>query len=833
MTNYDNDYNSYRDDSETREILVRPRGQRDQSGAEDINSYQRNAPVQVRRPIQYEAPVSNPPVYETKPRLGVFAFFLALFLVVTFALVYFFVPEDMGGIPGLLRKPGKFVEEKLLPKPAETIPVLSKFEKSEEERLAEHQALFRIKTDKRVESVRIEDGNGNAIFGIAEEAAEAENTWNVIADFEKGYEGKVYPAFKYRGEWHRSDIPLHISVAAAKMTAPPTFTQPPINLLANNGQVITPPAEGKEQSNYSLPASDGGAVDIDDNAVYVDEIGDIEEIEEAGKPAEDGKRAVGQEEDKQKENDKKAEDALAIKPSLSFAAIDDTKPSKFKLSETVFKNGRKQAKFKREKAIDLPAGEAYTSYEGGVFTFRGDNFRQNAAFGALKGAPATLSIVWEKKLGSLQIPSGPLFGLGWTGQPAIIKWTKEIRNASNIADEKKEKVNAQTGRSNPLKEVIVASQDGKVYFVDLEDGKETRPEIKIGFPLKGSVSVDSQGRPMIAFGQAASKLKNKSAPAGIHIYNLLNQKKLYLLEGRKNKNQAPFSTNSTFDGTPLFTGGASDSLVVSGENGLFYTVELNTSFSYADPAKMSLKIKPTTYYQKSKGVQKNADLTMESSVAMYGSHAFVADRHGIMRAIDTSSMKTVWAFDTGDNTDATPALDIGSDGKLALYTGNTVYNRQRSKKKAIIRRLDATNGKLEWEFSSPASYDKEEKSGVKASPIVGKGDIKDFVIFTINNGDGTAFMVALNKADGKEAWKVKIASAAISSPVAVYTENNESFIIQGTDKGHLVMLKGSSGEMVTSLNLGGKIEASPAVYNDMLVIGTCSKDPKLFGIRIQ
>ena len=45
---------------------------------------------------------------------------------------------------------------------------------------------------------------------------------------------------------------------------------------------------------------------------------------------------------------------------------------------------------------------------------------------------------------------------------------------------------------------------------------------------------------------------------------------------------------------------------------------------------------------------------------------------------------------------------------------------------------------------------------------------------------------------------------------------------------------GLTGKVIHQLSVEGKIEASPAVYNDMLVIGTTGKDTSfIYGIRIQ
>ena len=133
-------------------------------------------------------------------------------------------------------------------------------------------------------------------------------------------------------------------------------------------------------------------------------------------------------------------------------------------------------------------------------------------------------------------------------------------------------------------------------------------------------------------------------------------------------------------------------------------------------------------------------------------------------------------------------------------------------------------------------YNADQLSGVKASPVMGENEISDLVIFTVNmTGDkNSATILALNEMTGKVEWKYKLENNAISSPVAVYNEEGEAWIIQADQEGRLYLLDGRTGDVRNVLDLKGEIQASPAVYKDMLVIGTCSKDNAyMYGIRIE
>ena len=225
---------------------------------------------------------------------------------------------------------------------------------------------------------------------------------------------------------------------------------------------------------------------------------------------------------------------------------------------------------------------------------------------------------------------------------------------------------------------------------------------------------------------------------------------------------------------------------------------------------------------------------IESSVAMYNQYVFMADSYGALRCVATNTMTTVWAVDLGDNTDAAIALDFDENGTLWLYTGNT--NAYRLVKKDVsIRRINAMTGEIDWTYGVSCVHDKTEMSGCKASPVIGQHSIDNLVIFTVNQlTEGGSKIVALEKATGNVIWEHKFSAEAVSSPVAVYNQAGDAFIIQADQSGVLHMFEARSGVHLSQLDLGGEILGSPAVYRDILVIGTCSRDnAKLYGIQLK
>ena len=69
--------------------------------------------------------------------------------------------------------------------------------------------------------------------------------------------------------------------------------------------------------------------------------------------------------------------------------------------------------------------------------------------------------------------------------------------------------------------------------------------------------------------------------------------------------------------------------------------------------------------------------------------------------------------------------------------------------------------------------------------------------------------------------------------MAVYDENGKGWIIQACSNGTIYLMDGLTGSVINTLQVNGVIEGSPAVYGDMMVIGTTGKDSSyIYGIKI-
>ncbi len=485
----------------------------------------------------------------------------------------------------------------------------------------------------------------------------------------------------------------------------------------------------------------------------------------------------------------------------TLAVVPEALPDKFNLRNNTV--GARKA-----NVIAMPAQNGYALVDG-VVTFRGGPWRQNAAFGTADAPEGKLEIIWQKKIGALDNWSG----VGWNGQPALVRWPEALRRAMNLYDDKKAK--------DGLIEAIYCTLDGRIYFLDLEDGTPTRDPIDVGFPMKGSVSIDPRGVPLLYSGQGISRVAGKSGKIGLRVFSLIDGQQLFMINGR---DEDAYRNHGAFDSVCLVDA-ASDTLIAPGENGVLYTYKLNTAF---DEATGALSISPEKFayrYRNNKGVG------MENSIAVYGHYGYFTDNGGLLQCLDLNTLKPVWCADVTDDSDSTPALDPRPDGTVLLYSGCEV-DLQKDGGSATIRCFDALTGALRWEYSEPCQYDVDVNGGVLGSPLVGQESISDLVYFHIAKlYEGGGALVAFDKDTGDVVWRKKLPRYGWSSPVAVYGADGGARIILGDSGGNLRLLDARTGDELDRVELTGNIEGSPAVFDDMLVIGTRGR--VIYGIRIK
>ncbi len=500
-------------------------------------------------------------------------------------------------------------------------------------------------------------------------------------------------------------------------------------------------------------------------------------------------------------------------------ATEATQPAVHGIEAQLEVDGQPAESYQRMQTVEVSEKEPYTQQEG-IVTFRGDHLRSGAALGNATLKQKKLRIRWSAETGKLAKGYGKGFwtGSGWTGQPLILHWTQEQKQSMNLYEEKKQK--------ETLWEVIYSTMDGNVYFLDLEDGTPTRDVLKVGLPFKGAGAVHPS-LPILHLGPGDSGA-GEGEYARAYLYSLEDCSKLLEYGG-----QDPFAIREFcgFDSSPLFFG---DYIFEPSENGILYTFKLNP---YTDE-EGKLRIAPDEFvklrYKTARSSEESYWLGMEDSPVMWKNYLYIADNGGTMLCIDVNTMRIVWTQDVVDDTNGSPVFSM-EDGHPYLYIGTSLHwspSKRLRLGDCPIFKLDAITGEYVWIRSYFCNTIAGISGGVQATPVLGKHEIEDLVIFpvartpSVRNG----IVVALDKKTGKEVWRYKMKAYAWSSPVAVYDEEGKAYLLQGDSAGTLHLLDARTGKLLDQLPLGANIEASPAVVGNTLVVGT--RGMKIFGIEL-
>ncbi len=502
-------------------------------------------------------------------------------------------------------------------------------------------------------------------------------------------------------------------------------------------------------------------------------------------------------------------------------ALDNLLPNGTNMKSWIFRNNTPITDYaiKKKDKIEFGASDEYSELEG-VTAFRGNNYRDNASFGTRTVSQKKLEIVWEKTgLGAISAHGSKWPGTGWTGQPLLVHWSEDARKLMNINAEMK---------SKDLVEVIYPALDGNIYFLDLETGKPTRNKIEIGYPIKGTAMVDPRGYPILYTGMGINEDNGKFAEYKYRFISLIDQKEIYSLYGR---DEVAFRGWGANDSSALLDK-TTDTLLNCGENGLVYKVKLNTKFD-KNAGTLTMAPQITKYRYRS---PYNDEQGIENSPAIYKNFMYFNDNGGTMQCLDLNTMKPVWIYDTGDDTDATTVIEETDEG-VFLYTANQVDKRGDGGKNKYadcnIRKFNALTGEVIWQKDYQCVYNYYINGGALGTPVLGKDDISNMVIFNIaftgSNTDGT--MVALDKKTGQEIWKKKLAAYSWCSPVDFKSSDGKTYMVYSDYAGLMHLVDPMTGNILDSISLGLNVESSPAIYNDTIVVGSYAQ--KIFGIKVK
>ncbi len=496
-------------------------------------------------------------------------------------------------------------------------------------------------------------------------------------------------------------------------------------------------------------------------------------------------------------------------PDFKPHSVDGTEPERLISSTAIMVDGEVVDEYESDYEINFDLPERYTELEG-IVTFRGDNFRSGAAYGTASVSSKTLTKVWSKSTSGLSDTDGTYWsGSGWTGQPLIVKWPEATRkNISAMYDWAREK--------EGLVEVIYATLDGHVYFYELTSGEYTRDPLNLGFNYKGAGALDPRGYPILYVGSGVDSVNGRSR---VKVVNLIDNSVMF-----------EFGHNETFanrgwhmfESSPLVSA-ETDQLIYPGENGILYIIHLNTKYNEQTG---ELSVDPDNIVKwKYNGVRSGSRywLGVESSAAIINNYIFLADNGGNLMCLDLNTLKLVWVQDVLDDTNCSPVVDV-EDGHPYIYISTSFHYGWRSYSTAEIPifKIDAETGEIVWRTDYTCYTVQDLSGGVQGTIAVGKNKLSDMIFVPVARtpGASSGTLAALKKDTGEVIWEKETSMYSWSSPVDFYDADGNGYLLYCNSGFNMFLIDGKTGEQLDYMNLGGNIEASPAMYGNYAVVGT-------------
>lgn len=418
----------------------------------------------------------------------------------------------------------------------------------------------------------------------------------------------------------------------------------------------------------------------------------------------------------------------------------------------------------------------------GMLTFRGNATRTLYGRGPV---PKNPSVLWTYPGKAMCSQSHDLAGfaewcgMGWTGEPAV--WERDGKTL-----------------------IAFGAYDRAVHLLDAADGADVVPPFVTGDLIKGSVTIDPDGYPLLYTGSRDDFYRVLSFDGAAF-------KELWKINAY---DVSPTKWNNDWDGSALVR---DDYLFEGGENSVFHIVKLNRETDASGAVTVSPKLvfhAPGWDDQLLKDVGDD-HVSIESSVAMFDNVVYFANSGGLIEGWDVNGLadgttpKRVFRYWTGDDTDATVVID--DEGML--YVGSE-YERGTARSKAVgqIMKLDPSkpDDPLVW---SIADHD-ATPGGVWATSALDRD-----VLYVATNGGR---LMGIDRMTGTIRWTKHLDGPLWQSPVVV-----DNTLIQGDCSGvvHAFDVSDTTKEPPELWHLQlpkGCIEATPVVWKGRIYLGTRS-----------
>ena len=417
----------------------------------------------------------------------------------------------------------------------------------------------------------------------------------------------------------------------------------------------------------------------------------------------------------------------------------------------------------------------------GLLTFRGSPSRTYYGEGPVPEAPEVLwsypgasgGMCAESSVGS---DTHVWCGSGWTGQPSVFE---------------------EGGHTW----VVFGAYDRSIHFVDWETGADLLPPFPTNDIIKGSVTIDPDGFPIVYSGSRDNRyhVVAMDRPEPVELWSLAADA------------VSPTMWNNDWDGSALVLG---DYLIEGGENSQFHVVKLNRSYGadglvQVDP---HLVFNTPGWDQELLNAIGDSAVSIENSVAVHDGVAYFTNGGGLVQGWDISGLDDgveptrVFRFWTGDDTDASIVID--AEGFLYVASEFERGNA-RSREVGQLLKLDPRNpaNPVVW---SVANQD-YRPGAFWATPALHEG--------VVIVPDDAGFVRGWDMATGAELWEFRLPGPTWQSPVVV-----DDVLIQGDCEGVLHAYDLADPRVLPpelwQVTLGGCIESTPAVWHGRIFVGT-------------
>ncbi|MBW3666260.1 MAG: PQQ-binding-like beta-propeller repeat protein [Actinobacteria bacterium] len=431
----------------------------------------------------------------------------------------------------------------------------------------------------------------------------------------------------------------------------------------------------------------------------------------------------------------------------------------------------------------VPTAGVGEPYGEGLVMFRGNPTRNFYGTGPISDSPSQL---WRYPGSPMCSTSSNLgetkvwCGMGWTGQPAVHT------------------------RDDGVTELIFGAYDGAVHFVDAETGAALRPPFPTGDLIKGSVTIDPDGFPLLYFGSRDNKLRilalDRETPTEIWSLDA------YAVDG---------IWNDDWDANPLIV---DDVMYEGGENGWFFVYKLNRSIGGDGLVSVDPQLLFSMRGYDEELISKSGNnVSIESSTVMSEGRVYFANSGGRVVGLDVSNIgageaPVVFDYYAGGDIDATIVADEEGFVYVAIENEPSQMGSveaARNEEVGQLVKLDPfTEGDPRvWGLDLTAQGD----SGLWATPAL----YGDMLYVNTHTGE----LIAVDKDSGEIVWRDQVGYHSWSSPAVV-----DGTLVVATCTGELrgySLADPASPTRLWSIPLGEAcLEATPAIWEGTIFLGS-------------